>query len=721
VLSRFLPFVEWFRDYSWTKLRTDLFAGLTVALVLIPQSMAYAQLAGLPAYYGLYAAFLPPLIASLFGSSRQLATGPVAVVSLMTCAALEPLAVRGGESFVSYAILMSLIVGGFQLALGLLRLGSIVNFISHPVVNGFINGAAIIIATSQLAKFFNVYVDPAEYHFETIYRIIKAAFHYTHWPTFALAMTALGIMYALKRINPRIPYVLVAVVITSCVAWMTGFEHNEKISIDAIRSEAVRSRIIAFNAAVTKIDRISEERTRLSNRLFKIRETQGKHSAASLEIRLQLEVITIQLKDLNKQSYHLREKLGSLHFHGVREKSGRMTMYMVGNVPHEASQDGRIWRIRAGHRAIDAANITFIGGGELVGNIPHGLPRFILPGIDLEIMLKLLPMAIIICLLGFMEAISIAKVMAARTGQRLDPNQELIGQGLSNVIGSCTQSYPVSGSFSRSAVNLHAGACTGMSTVFACAMVVMTLQFLTPLLYYIPQSVLASIIMMAVISLINAKGFVHAWKAQRYDGVFSIITFICTLIFAPHLDWGIIIGVALSLGYYVFRSTKPAVAVLSLHPDGSMRDAKRWGLKQCRYIAVIRFNGPLYFANTSYLEDQISERVKNMPELKHVLITAKGINEIDATGEELFSLLVDRLRSGGYMFSICSLTDHVIDVMKRTHLYEKIGPDNIFPTTASALLSIHAKAHSHSDEKECPLLTVCHIDTAAAVKKQGGP
>ena len=212
-------------------------AGLNTAAVVIPQSMAYAQLAGLPAYYGLYAAFLPPMVASMFGSSHQLATGPVAVVSLMTAAALEPIAAAGSAQYIAYAVLLALLVGLFQLFLGVMRLGLIVNFLSHPVVNGFTNAAALIIATSQLSKIFGVYVDSAEHHYETIARVVVAAFHYTHWPTLAVGVLALGIMYALKRVNPRIPYVLVAVIVTTVVSWATRFErkcHTPLSSIAAV-------------------------------------------------------------------------------------------------------------------------------------------------------------------------------------------------------------------------------------------------------------------------------------------------------------------------------------------------------------------------------------------------------------------------------------------------------------------------------------------------------
>ena len=253
MIKRIFPFLDWFPGYNPSLFKADAIAGLTVALVLIPQSMAYAQLAGMPAYYGLYAAFLPPMIAALFGSSRQLATGPVAVVSLMTAASLEPLATAGSESFIAYAILLSLLVGVFQLTLGILRLGLVVNFLSHPVVNGFTNAAAIIIATSQLSKMFGVNVDNAEHHYETIVRVVQSAVHYTHWPTLLIGVLALVIMVVLKRFAPKVPNVLVAVVITTLLSWMIGFEHNASVNSTVLQSPVALEKVLSFNEAVEGI------------------------------------------------------------------------------------------------------------------------------------------------------------------------------------------------------------------------------------------------------------------------------------------------------------------------------------------------------------------------------------------------------------------------------------------------------------------------------------
>jgi len=325
-------------------------------------------------------------------------------------------------------------------------------------------------------------------------------------------------------------------------------------------------------------------------------------------------------------------------------------------------------------------------------------------------MMTLLPMAIIISLLGFMEAISIAKAMAAKTGQRLDPNQELIGQGLANVIGSGFSSYAVSGSFSRSAVNLQAGAETGLSNVISSVVVGVSLLLFTPLLYNLPQATLAAIIMMAVIGLVNVSGFVHAWQVQKYDGAISIITFLTTLAFAPHLDKGIMIGVALSIGLYLVRNMKPDIASLSLHHDGSFRHAQHFGLEECEHVAVIRFNGSLFFANVSYLETVILDTMSERPKLKHLLIVCNGVNELDASGEEMLSIIVDRVREPGRDISFSGFNDHVMHVLQRTHLYEKIGEDHLYRSVNEALRYIHRDAHSDSTEEQCPLRTVLQVE-----------
>ena len=708
VMKKLFPFLDWFKSYNSESLRLDAMSGLTIALVLIPQSMAYAQLAGLPAYYGLYASFLPPMIAALFGSSRQLATGPVAVVSLMTSASLEPLATAGSEGYIAYAIMLALMVGVFQFTLGLLRLGIVVNFLSHPVVNGFTNAAAIIIASSQLSKMFGVYVDQATHHYETIVRVIEAAVHYTHWPTLFLGALAFGIMYGLKKLAPKAPNVLVAVVITTLISWGIGFEHNRKVDISAVRSSEVRRWISDFNQAVNSVEPLAAERSELGKALDFAKKQRD--DIAVLDLEHDIAVLTTKIERLKHKAHTLRENIRGVLLIRLEQGDEGPGFYPQSENNPYPNEDGRIWRIKVGNNSLDESQLLMSGGGAVVGNIPKGLPTLSVPDININVFVHLFPYAVIISLLGFMEAISIAKAMAAKTGQRIDPNQELVGQGLANILGSVGKSYPTSGSFSRSAVNLASGAVTGFSSVFTSIAVVTVLIFFTPLLYHLPQSVLAAVIMMAVIGLINVSGFIHAWKAQWYDGAISIITFISTLVFAPHLDKGIMIGVVLSMGVFLYKNMRPRVSSLSRHDDTALRDALTHSLQECRYVDLIRFEGTLFFANASYLEDTINERIRQKKDLKHIIIAANGINDIDASGEEMLSLIVDNIRSAGKDISFSGVNESVMAVFKRTHLLEHIGADHIYPTMENAICGVHEHTHHGSaPEEPCPLQTVCRI------------
>ena len=698
---RIFPFIDWFSNYKLDFFKADALAGLTVALVLIPQSMAYAQLAGMPPYYGLYASFLPPIVAALFGSSRQLATGPVAVVSLMTSASLEPLATAGSPGYIAYAILLSLMVGFFQLGLGVLRLGLVVNFLSHPVVNGFTNAAALIIATSQFPKMFGVDVDNSEHYYETIVQMVKAAIHHTHWPTLLIGCFALAIMVVLKRINPRIPNVLVAVVVTTIISWAVGYEHNAKVNIDAIQSPEAKELIGEFNQAVTAIPALAEERTKTSKVMEEVKKSGDE--VALLDAEHDDKVIQAKMDTLREKAQEYRNQIREELLRGVPQADKSLLFYREAEVPAGAKTDGRVWLIKVGNNPLKTDALTMVGGGAVVGKVPKGLPAFSMPNIDFSVMLHIFPYAVIVTLLGFMEAISIAKAIASKTGQRLDPNQELIGQGLANIVGSFTKSYPASGSFSRSAVNLQAGAMTGMSSVFTSLAVLIALLFFTPLLYNLPQSVLAAVIMMAVIGLINVSGFIHAWKAQWYDGLISILTFICTLWFAPHLDTGIMVGVGLCLMVFLYKNMRPVVTSLARDQDMSLRSATVQGLKECQFLSIIRFEGPLFFANASYLEDKMSDLMLSKRSLRHILIAANGINDIDASGEETLSLLVDRLRSANIGVSFSGINESVMKVLVRTHLYDKIGEENIYPTMEDALSAIHPKLHSNTEVDSCPL------------------
>jgi MFS superfamily sulfate permease-like transporter len=479
MIKSIFSYIDWPQGYGGTNLKKDVLAGLTVALVLIPQSMAYAELAGLPSYYGLYASFLPPMVAALFGSSRQLATGPVAVVSLLTATTLEPLATAGSSQYIAYAILLALLIGFFQFSLGALKLGLVVNFISHPVVNGFSNAAALIIATSQLPKLFGIQIDKAPHHYEMIYAVIKSVGHYIHWPTLFMAVLAFAIMYGLKRIGPRLPNVLVAVAVTTILSWVIGFEHNAVVDVSTIHSEQVKQKIEKFNRTLAPITLLTENRAQLIQDLKT--GTDPEDMLAKLETRQAAERIALQIVKLKTDAGNHRRQLRRFLLEGVREDDGSVSFYAINESADRKNIDSLIWRLEVSNTPLQTDNLQLIGGGEVVGAIPRGLPSFSLPRIDYHIILHLLPYVVIIALLGFMEAISVAKAMAAKTGQRLDPNRELIGQGLANICGAVAKSYPISGSFSRSAVNLQSGAISGLSSVFTSLTVVVVLLVFTPL------------------------------------------------------------------------------------------------------------------------------------------------------------------------------------------------------------------------------------------------
>jgi len=568
LFRRFTPFREWiFELKDPSILRADLIAGVSVALVLVPQSMAYAQLAGLPAYYGLYASFLPVMVASLFGSSRQVHTGPVAVVSLLTASALAPFASADPTQYAAYAVMLALMVGVFQLSLGLLRMGFFVDFLSHPVVVGFTNGAAIIIATSQLSKMFGVSVESAEHHYETVWRVLEAAYYHTHTLTVFYGLGAIAIMVLLKRFAPKIPGVLAAVAITTYLSWQFGFEAN---------------------------------------------------------------------------------------------------------------------------------------GGKVVGTVPQGLPSFSLPNFDMSIALQLLTSAIAIGLIGFTEAISVAKAIAAQTRQRLDANQGLVGQGLANITSSLFSGYAVSGSFSRSAINLSQGARTGFAAIFSGLIVMLTLLFLTPLLYHLPQPTLAAIIILAVFNLIKFKPIKYAWLVQKHDAVVAMITFLLTLLWAPHLEKSILVGVILAMGLYMYRTMRPRIAILSMRADGNFGDAEVNDLETCPNISMIRFDGPLFFANTGYFEEKVLERVAIKPGLKFIIIDAEGINEIDATGEEMLHQLAVRLNGLGIDLLFCRTKKQVMDVFRRTGFAGNEWLDHFHRNEQEAINFAWDRLENHNKDC-CPL------------------
>jgi SulP family sulfate permease len=601
---KLFPFLYWIKELKNPKvLKADFIAGVTVAMVIVPQSMAYAQLAGLGPQYGLYASFLPVMIAALMGSSRQLSTGPVAVVSLLTAAALGEV-VTDTSSYVLYASLLALIVGLFQFTLGVLRMGFITNFLSHPVISGFTNAAAIIIGASQLSRVLGIRVinssdtdwvsacQPltlmerletaggrglhticnADQNYETIWRLIEAAIYYAHMPTVAMAVMSIIVMVVLKQFFPRVPSILTVVVISTAVSFLIGYE-------------------------------------------------------------------------------------------GM--------------------------------------------GGAIVSSIDiSGVVSFQIPSFDFKVMGTLFVYAITISLIGFMEAISVAKSMATKTKQRLDVNQELIGQGLSNVVSSFFQGYAVSGSFSRSAVNSSAGAVTGFSSVVTAVIVGLTLLWLTPLLYHLPQATLATIIIMAILHLINFAPIRHAWKVEKHDGVVGALTFVLTLIFAPHLENGIAFGIIMSLGLFLYRTMQPRFSEFSAR-DGSKffisvtdNDEDESKDESVNAVKIVKFSGSLYFANAAYFENRMLELIaKNREQLKYIIVDVTGINQIDASGEEVLSSLVELCSISGIEI-LFARAEGIEAILQRSGFIRKFGEGRFFNRRAEALRFAWQEIEGESEEVE---------------------
>jgi SulP family sulfate permease len=696
---RLLPFLSWAKPaLRGSVVKADLIASVTVALVLIPQSMAYAQLAGLPAYYGLYAAFLPGIIAALWGSSAQLATGPVAVVSLLSASALAPLASSGSAQFISLAILLALMVGLIQLAMGLFKLGVVVNFLSHPVIVGFTNAAAIIIGLSQLNKILGVAMGRSEHFINDIWGVLQQVGE-THLPTLLMAISALLIMWGLKSFAPKLPGVLIAVTLTTLVSWSTGFERNNTSRLEYIMDADVA--LLAAEFMKTE-QRISDLNKHIGQHVAELKwiKSQAGNGQRIAAVHYEVELLQLELGNAESENRKNSRSLRKFIFEQVAGEDGLARLYLAGAVPAGMKSDGYRWRIGKLHQG----ELKLIGGGEVVGSIPAGLPALAMPTFSWASVSALFSSALVIALVGFMEAISIAKSMAARTRQRIDPNQELVGQGLANLLGSFSQSFPVSGSFSRSAVNLNSGAVTGLSNVYAGVLVLFTLLFLTPLLYHLPQAVLAAVIMMAVVGLINFKAMRHAWNTHKHDGIASVVTFFATLASAPHLDNGIMVGAGLAIVLYLYRTMRPRVAILGRYHDGTLRDVAVNNLPRSERVIAIRYDGSLYFANVPYFEEAILEAVSASPRSSHLLIVSDGINQLDASGDEVIHHVVERLRAGGIRVVFSGLKKQVLDVMKHSGLYDFIGESNIFADENKALDSMYSEVRQSDPDAACRLL-----------------
>ena len=565
IATRIFPFFRWF-PMSKEAIGADFMAGLTVSLLLIPQAMAYAQLAGLPPHYGLYAAFLPVMIGAIFGWCSQLHTGPVAMTSLLTFSVVSqiPDLADDPERILHAVLFLSFLSGLIQLSFGIFRLSVFVNFLSHPVVAGFTTAGALIIAASQLPQLIGVSLEKkGSLLMEMLELVLNLG--KVHLPTFIMGVASIILILFLKKIMPKFPGVIFTVLLSIGVSYF-------------------------------------------------------------------------------------------LDFHG------RM-------------------------------------GGAIVGHIPKGLPPLDFPLFDWSIAGDLFGGAMMISLIGFMEVLATSKAISAKTKKKLDFNQEMIGQGMAKIVGSFFQSFPVSGSFSRSALNLYAGARTGMSSIFAGLFVLLALYFLTPLLFYLPNTTLAAVIIAAVSGLMDFKMFPRTWKLSRFDGITAIVTFVSSIVLAPNVSEGVIIGVCLSIAFHLYGLMKPHFAMLAKHSDGTFRDAGRHHLEIDRDILVFRFEGNLVFANASHFEEKILEAIASNRDAKALILQADGINELDATGEVTLRQLIKDLRKHGVQVAISEAKWRVLELLERSGFHEVLPKENFYRTTADAFDKIRSSLNDVSKKQ----------------------
>jgi SulP family sulfate permease len=559
-LAKHLPLIETLKSYDKSRVRGDLVAGLTTAVMLIPQGMAYAMLAGLPPIYGLYASLIPLAVYAVFGTSRQLAVGPVAMVSLLVAAGVANLAPVGSDAFVAYALLLALMVGALQLSMGVLRLGFLVNFLSHPVISGFTSAAAIIIGFSQLKHLLGFGI-PRSHHVHTILLAAWSGIGQTHVLTLIIGAAAVAALLALKKYAPRFPRALLVVVASTLAVWGFG-----------------------------------------------------------------------------------------LHGRGV----------------------------------------------AIVGDVPAGLPALSLPTVDVSAVVELAGVALAIGLVGFMESIAVAKKYARDEGYEVDANKELVGLGLANLLGSFAGSYPVTGGFSRTAVNAQAGAKTNVAGLITAAVVALALVLFTPLFYFLPKAVLAAIIMTAVFGLVDVAEVKHLWKVKRPDLALLALTFVATLTIG--IEAGILTGVAASLAVMVFRTTRPHVAVLGRIPGTQeYRNVKRFPeAESTGSVLAVRLDAQVYFGNVNFLKETLEALEHDREPVHTVVLDCSGINQIDSSGETAFREVLDGYRSRDVTLRLAQVKGPVRDVLYRSGFVEELGADHLHLSVADAMRAMEPSGPDRS-------------------------
>ena len=536
VWARILPILRWAPQYRRADLRSDLAAGLTVGAMLVPQAMAYALLAGLPPEVGLYAAIVPVLVYAVFGTSRQLAVGPVAIVSLLTASALADLVAEGTTGYVAAAAMLALLVGAVHLVVGIGRLGFLVNFLSHSVLVGFTAAAAIIIGFSQVKHLLGISVERKDHFYETVGEV-AGQLSDTHGTTLALGVVALLALFVLKRVMPKLPAALIVVVAS---------------------------------------------------------------------------IVAVEVFDLESR--------------GVRT----------------------------------------------VGDIPDSLPTFGFPDVDGSLIGSLLPTAIVITLVGFMESIAVAKVYARRHRYEVEPNSELVGLGAANVASGMFGGYPVTGGFSRTAVNDSAGARTPLASIITALIVLATVAFLTPLLSSMPNAVLGAIIVVAVIGLIDVREMRHIARVKPSDLVSLSIAFVATL--ALGIELGIAVAVVASMLVVFARMSRPHTAILGrVAGTTNYRNVERFpDVETVGGVHVVRIDAAISFVNAVAVKRTILDHADSITaEPRALVLDASGINDLDATGVETLTELGPELDDRNVQLHLADVKGPVRDVLHRAGLWEE--------------------------------------------------
>ncbi|REJ75296.1 MAG: STAS domain-containing protein [Acidobacteria bacterium] len=540
ILKRLLPSLDFLEDYDRRQFSRDLFAGVTVAVVLIPQVMAYAILAGLPPVYGLYAALLGTAAAAIWGSSRQLSTGPVALVSFLVLSALVPVAKPESAEYIALAVILALLIGLVQLMMGLFRLGFLMTYISHSVIAGFTTAAAIIIATTQIPTIFGFSIESREAVFLNVIEIARKLPE-THLPTLILGLSSvLLVIFLKKRVSRSFPSALVAV-------------------------------------------------------------------GAGILISYFLDLRT--------------------------------------------------------------------AGVAVVGQIDASLTLPTFPEINLDQLFSLLPSALVISVVGFLEAYAISKAIASKTKQRLDVNKELIGQGVGNLASSVLKGYPVAGSFSRTAVNFSAGGETAVSSVFVSLFVLITILFLTPLLYFLPRAVLGAIVIAALVDLIEFSKFRETFKLSGSDGIVITVTFLFAFVMRP--ENAIFIGILVSLILFLRKTIAARVVPCVFHFDEERfyQISEDNRVKQFAYVMILRVDMSIFFANANNIAEQIEDLAEEMgDDLKYIVINFSGVNYIDVSGCDVMGELFEELTAKGITIYSMYRKHQVREIMKKSGVDKYLTP-----------------------------------------------